>query len=148
MNNRTGLHPSRLFKGSRDDFSAYKFHEFCDNKGETLSIIKTKEGDLFGGYNSNSWSLVESYASSSTNWLFCFPNKLVTQPTQFKLKGSNAKFASYNNSVHMMTFGTGHDLCIHDQCHSFSSNYNDIGKTYENNNMAHVLNGGIRTFAV
>jgi hypothetical protein len=41
-----------LYRGSRDTFKAARFHEICDNKGATLSIIKSKCGKVFGGYTS------------------------------------------------------------------------------------------------
>jgi len=44
-----------LFRASVDSFSATKFHEKCDNKGPTITIIQTTDGDVFGGYNSQSW---------------------------------------------------------------------------------------------
>lgn len=41
-----------LYRGTRDTFKAAKFHELCDNKGATISIIKSKCGKVFGGYTS------------------------------------------------------------------------------------------------
>ena len=42
-----------LYRGSIDSFSTSKFHEKCNNKGETLTIIKTEDNYIFGGYTEN-----------------------------------------------------------------------------------------------
>ena len=39
-----------IYKASRDGFRASDFHRCCDNKGETVSVIHTTGGYLFGGY--------------------------------------------------------------------------------------------------
>ena len=38
-----------LYRGSRDGFSASDFHDKCDEKPRTLTIIKTQSGDILGG---------------------------------------------------------------------------------------------------
>ncbi|CAG8840332.1 23901_t:CDS:1, partial [Cetraspora pellucida] len=40
-----------LYRGKENDFNAKKFHDSCDNKGPTLTIIKTSDQRFFGGYN-------------------------------------------------------------------------------------------------
>ena len=45
-----------LWRGSRDGFTSTVFHELCDKKGMTLTLIKTKRGAVFGGYTDISWS--------------------------------------------------------------------------------------------
>ena len=44
-----------LYRGSRDGFEAKSFHEKCDNKGETLTIIESKDNYIFGGYTEINW---------------------------------------------------------------------------------------------
>ena len=44
-----------LYRGSRDDFKARTFHEKCDNKGETLVLIKSDQNYIFGGYTEIDW---------------------------------------------------------------------------------------------
>ena len=38
-----------LFRASRDGFAVAKFHTRCDNKGPTITIVKS-EGNIFGGF--------------------------------------------------------------------------------------------------
>jgi hypothetical protein len=45
-----------LFKSSRDGPLSSKFHEKCDHKGETLTLIRPKDlREIFGGYNPLPW---------------------------------------------------------------------------------------------
>ena len=44
-----------MFRGSRDGFSAAKFHELCDNKGPLLVLFLTSKDILCGGFSSIGW---------------------------------------------------------------------------------------------
>ena len=44
-----------LFRASRDGFSAFTFHDMCDNKGPTVAIVKSGN-NIFGGFTGNSWN--------------------------------------------------------------------------------------------
>ena len=44
-----------LYRGTRDGFQAKTFHDKCDNKGETLTIIESKDDYVFGGYTEINW---------------------------------------------------------------------------------------------
>ena len=46
-----------IYKGSRDGLSSERFHSLCDNKGPTLSILKSKRRqEVFGGFAEYAWS--------------------------------------------------------------------------------------------
>ncbi len=45
-----------LYRASEHGYTAESFHEYCDNKGPTLIVIKSSEGWIFGGYTTKSWS--------------------------------------------------------------------------------------------
>ncbi|UZO17155.1 uncharacterized protein OCT59_008516 [Rhizophagus irregularis] len=59
-----------IFRGTRDGFSASKFHEVCDYKSHTISIVKVKDSnEILGGYNPIIWkSDDEKYA------IYNYPN--------------------------------------------------------------------------
>ena len=44
-----------IFRGTDDGFEAEAFHKKCDNQGETLTIIKSGMGKIFGGYTDIPW---------------------------------------------------------------------------------------------
>ena len=45
-----------LYRASEHEYTAKSFHEYCDDKGPTLIIIKSSRGWIFGGYTTQSWS--------------------------------------------------------------------------------------------
>ncbi len=45
-----------IYRASQNDYTVGSFHEYCDDKGPTLVIIKSDEGWIFGGYTTQLWS--------------------------------------------------------------------------------------------
>ncbi len=45
-----------LYRASEHDYTGRSFHEYCDDKGPTLIVIKSSGGWIFGGYTTRSWS--------------------------------------------------------------------------------------------
>ena len=39
-----------LYRGSRDGWKASDFHAKCDNKGATITVIRSTDGFIFGGF--------------------------------------------------------------------------------------------------
>ncbi len=52
-----------IYKGSKNGFKSSDFHSKCDDKPNTLVIIKSKNGNVFGGYTEKSWSNIDSMSS-------------------------------------------------------------------------------------
>ena len=44
-----------LFRGSRDDFADSAFHTKCDNKGPTITVVKSG-ANIFGGFTEKPWT--------------------------------------------------------------------------------------------
>lgn len=55
--------PKLLFRGTRDGFSAQKFHELCDDKGPTLVLIKHEAG-VVGGVTEAAWDCSGTFKRS------------------------------------------------------------------------------------
>ena len=51
-------------------FEASKFHELCDGKGKTVTLITTSTGNICGGFTSVSWESKEGYKSDKEAFLF------------------------------------------------------------------------------
>ena len=60
-----------IYRSSEHGKDAEDFHEKCDDIEGTLTIIKTKEGNIFGGYTSLSWD-PEEEAEKKDNDAFVF----------------------------------------------------------------------------
>ncbi|CAH3122202.1 unnamed protein product [Porites lobata] len=44
-----------LFRASRDSYAASVFHSKCDNKGHTVTVVKSG-GNIFGGFTEEPWT--------------------------------------------------------------------------------------------
>jgi hypothetical protein len=45
-----------LYRATRDGFGAKDFHQKCDDFNNTLVVIKSTEGNIFGGFTSKPWN--------------------------------------------------------------------------------------------
>jgi len=52
-----------IFRATKDGFTASAFHNKCNEKGATITLIKGKNGAIFGGYASLNWSSNGSYGT-------------------------------------------------------------------------------------
>ena len=48
--------PKLLYRASRDGDSAQNFHSKCDNIKDTIILVQTNEGLIFGGYTNQTWN--------------------------------------------------------------------------------------------
>ena len=101
-----------LFRGTRDGMTNTAFHNKCDNKGKTITLIKNEKGNIFGGYSSISWaSLNDEYHSAPDSFLFTLTNIYNTQPTKFVSKNDQKEIKLHKG--YGPAFGNGHDLGIY-----------------------------------
>jgi len=110
-------------RGSRDGDSSKNFHEKCDNKGPTITLIKNEKGNIFGGFSSVSWTSQGDYKQAPNSFLFTLTNIYGAKPTKFQLKNNNDSRAIYNNSSYGALFGAGNDLHVKN---NFINNNSDI----------------------
>ena len=48
-----------LYRASEHEYTGYSFHDYCDDEGPTLIVIKSSKGWIFGGYTTQSWKNVD-----------------------------------------------------------------------------------------
>jgi len=110
-----------LYRGSRDGFTSKDFHDTCDNKGPTLTIVKTKDGYVLGGYSNTSWSIYEFpgevrviYKKADKAFLFLLTDSDgIHAPYKMKLNSYGGGDAICHSSGEAgPTFGSGHDLYV------------------------------------
>ena len=56
-----------LYRASQDGYTIKGFHGKCDNKGASITIIKSEHGLFFGGYTSLSWDMSHNYYVDNSN---------------------------------------------------------------------------------
>ena len=109
--------------------SAADFHRKCDNIRNTLTIIKSSNGNIFGGYTDIAWDSNNVWRSDQNAFLFSLVNKN-NKPFKAKIS-SNGQNAIYCKGIYGPTFGTGHDILISSNSNTNSSSFSNFGKTYK-----------------
>jgi len=52
----SSLNLELIFNSSTDGYTASAWHSKCDNQGDTLTIVKTTNDEVFGGYTNIPWT--------------------------------------------------------------------------------------------
>ena len=105
-----------LYKATRDGDSSMSFHGKCDNRGPTLTLIRTVEGWTFGGYTTSEWkSGVNRFERCEDVFIFSLT---LHKKYQCSYEGNNI---IVNLDFKGPTFGFGYDLSINDKCLSSES---------------------------
>ena len=116
-----------LYVASQGEYKAANFHKAVDNHKNTLTLIKSDSGNVFGGFTFLTWKSDNNYANDDKKESFLFS---LTHKTQHKLF-QNPIYAIYNNPSYGPTFGGGHDIYISNDCHLNLSSYTNFGYCYK-----------------
>jgi hypothetical protein len=124
-----------IYRASQDGFEAAKFHAKCDNKPNTLIIIKSTNGNVFGGYNEET-----CHRRRLDSFLFSLINKL-NEPKKINLSRNNRENRYLNrNETSGITFGNGHDLNIADSSNTNTNSFSNLGHSYSHPEYAYGSN--------
>jgi hypothetical protein len=119
-----------VWRGSKDGVGEGKFQSLCCNKGESVCVIKSSDGYIFGGYSSSSWKDIgegENFGEKAPgSFLFTITNPHKIPPTKYMLKDKHN--AIFHQATGGPIFGddTG-DLCDIHIAPDYNSNLNFIG---------------------
>ncbi|KAN0012412.1 hypothetical protein ACTFIU_007713 [Dictyostelium citrinum] len=119
-----------LYRGSDNDFSSRKFHDLCDFKGSTITVIRSKD-NIFGGVTLKNWTLSTQYTQDNQSFLFDLAN---IPPSIIKKEEGSSSQSIYSNINYGPTFGIlGKNLTISNNCNTnkesfFESYYDSKGK--------------------
>jgi hypothetical protein len=70
-----------IFKGSRDGFKSADFNRLC-NKPNTLSVVESEFGKVFGGFTSLAWDTSGNWKPDEKAWIFSLTHKTVHRQYQ------------------------------------------------------------------
>jgi hypothetical protein len=122
-----------LFRASENNYRAANFHTKCDGRNNTLTIVETKNGRIFGGFTDASWNQNNSnYSSGSNGFIFSLDNYDIYY-------NSNSSYNIYSHSSYGPYFGSG-DFIISDNCYTNTSS-ESMGNSYYNNGKKYPLTG-------
>jgi hypothetical protein len=119
-----------LYRGSRDGFAASTFHKKCDGQSNTVALIETTEGWIFGGFTPLTWDSNGSFKSDDSQRSFLFSLKNPDGSGERKFALSDSKYAIRCYPSYGPTFGGGYDICITDACDRNTASYSKLGHSY------------------
>jgi hypothetical protein len=104
---------SLLYRGSRDGLHTEKFHAKCDGRGATLTVVRSKKGNVFGGYASLPWANSGGYKQDASAYIFSLrgPSAPAGAPLRANSRGGE-KQGVYHHADNVI-FEGGEDLRIH-----------------------------------
>ncbi|KAJ5072057.1 pep-cterm sorting domain-containing protein [Anaeramoeba ignava] len=101
------------FQATRDGFDCKEFHEICDDHGESLALIKTKEGYIFGGYTEIGWvNSGQVDIADPKAFIFSLVNPKNFEPQKFHVQKKKEGQAVCYKTGCGPSFGHGHDIAI------------------------------------
>jgi len=124
-----------IYRASQDGFEAVNFHKKCDNKPNTLTVIKTTNDYVFGGYTEQTWNSIGGYKADPNSFIFSLINK---DNKPIKIKWSQ-NYGIFCHNSYGPTFG-GTDLIIADKSNTNLDSSSYLGRSYTHPDYAYGSN--------
>ena len=127
-----------LYKASKDGDSPEIFHSKCDGKGPTITIFKTKNNYIFGGYTDVSW---DSESKESKNrpgkntFLFSFNNMKIYPGV------NGGSIFCHKNVGPRFSYALGADKDFLKEEQNNQTEYQNVKKHWENFEKEYELTG-------
>ena len=125
-----------IYRASQDGFEASSFHSKCDNRPNTLVIVKSTNGNVFGGYTEQTWNHTGDYKTDPNSFIFSLINQL-NKPIKMKW---SLNYAIYCHSSYGPTFGGGHDFYIAGKSNLNATSYSNLVHSYTHPDYAYGSN--------
>ena len=116
-----------VFRATTDGFGAKDFHSKCDSYQNSLVVIKSINGNVFGGYTKQSWPGYTIWKTDPNVFLFSFINQ---DKTKLIMKCRNPTYAIFASSRLGPTFGSN-DLTITNNSNTSRGCFSDLGTLFE-----------------
>ncbi|PKY42969.1 hypothetical protein RhiirA4_456872 [Rhizophagus irregularis] len=120
MNKSTPLYEFKLIlHGSRDGFGSNIFHEVCDNRSCTITIIKVKgNNQILGGYNPIEWKSDRSYGATKDSFIYG-----VDIDEHILSRTANENYAIFNDHTYRPSFGDADLILRGENGHCIKDSY-------------------------
>jgi hypothetical protein len=142
---------SLIYSGKAHGFGAADFHDHCDGKANTITIVRTKQGRVFGGFTPVRWESTTGVYKRDTDRLESFLFRVTTDGTEMvkRYPITNKQCAIYCKWNYGPTFGSEHDLHICDNCNEAEGSYTVCGTSYSGGGSENdIYFNGTRNFKV
>ena len=115
------------YRATRDGFTGENFHSKCDGIANTLTVIKSEHGNIFGGFTEKAWNSSGGFVADPKAFIFSLVNK---ENKPFKAVCTNSEYAIYCSSFSGPTLGC-HDIRIMASSNSNRKSFSYFGGFYE-----------------
>ena len=110
-----------LYRSSLYYYSSEIFHDKCNGKGPTISIIKAKKHNiLFGGYTSIDWTSSGLWENDDNAFLYSIKN---TKHIIYNVDSKNSSHVVRHVDQYGPVYSGGHDVWIGKDCNTSDLNY-------------------------
>ena len=121
-----------LYSTLNNEISTIKFHKNCDNKGPTLTIVKTVDGHIFGGYNPRSWVSESMYNECDNSFIFSLSDGKNIKPVKCPLKEYKKSTAIYQNEeLNSPGWGEVSEADLFISYKNLANSYSNLGRCYK-----------------
>merc|ERR1712176_355484 len=122
--NKQSIEWKLLFRGSDDGFLASTFHLKCDDVANTICIIESNHGNVFGGFTTVPWkSDVGRYVVDEEAFVFIVrKKKKALKKAAIYLQYTSSQHSVVHNKYMGPVFGYGHDIYIRNKCDQVDDN--------------------------
>lgn len=117
-----------LYRASRDGFGAIDFHRKCDGYRNALVIIKSLNGNVFGGYTDEDWSGNGVFKNDPNAFIFSLINK---EKQPLVLKCIEPQYAIWCGPNNGPVFAGGPDINIADHSNMNIDSLSNLGYSYK-----------------
>lgn len=128
--NQTNVSIALLYQASRDGFNPQSFHSKCNGVLGTLTLVKTDNGNIFGGFTKANWFSSVGYSLQYDDSAFLF--SLVNSyniTAKMNINNPNNAITAADYLGPMYGYETICDLCFSNQDLSFGSS--SVGQNYQ-----------------
>ena len=112
-----------IFRLTRDGGEAGTFHDMCDHIKNTITLIMSEDGKIFGGYASIPWTSELGYKLDEKAYLFSLDQQSIYSVVE-------KENAVYHSPHCLSSFGKD-DLLIYNGCDEIRGSYSEFGSSYK-----------------
>lgn len=115
-----------LYRATRDGFEAADFHSMCDGFENTLTVIRTTNDFIFGGFTEKAWQSTGGFVTDPNAFIFSLVNN---EGRPLKVMCSK----SGKNAINCSSEGGplfGYDIVIESGSNVKQSSYSCFGSSY------------------
>ena len=119
-----------MYRGSLHGFGAKDFHAKCDNVDKTLTLIKTTQSFIFGGWTKVAWDSLSYWKLDEDAFIFSLVNKF-HKPIRIDHDNTSGSYSICCGASHGPVFGGGSDIRVEDNANANSKSYSNFGSSFK-----------------